>query len=151
MRSRYFSTLLVIFLSLTLSACAAIEAQRKAQEQKQEAFAKHMDIAHIWVTEGDAPQGKPYHVLGEIKYSENVTPETIADAIDAHKMNEKLKQMAYKKYPDDVDAVIKAHSDVSTDGNLVTVTAQAIQYESSADREMMHKMNEGIVASPSGD
>ncbi len=140
--------LLVVFLTVALSACAAIQAQRAAQEEKQQAFVKHMDIAHIWVTEGDPPAGKPYQVLGDLNYTQQISPENIADAIDAHKMNEKLKQMANEKYPDSVDAVIKAHSDVSNDGSLVTVTAQAIQYESSADREAMHKMTEGMIASP---
>jgi len=32
----------------------------------------------------------------------------------------------------------------------VKVSAEAIQYESSTDRAMLHKMNEGMVASPSG-
>lgn len=148
MRSSHPLKVLVILLAVALSACAAVQAQRKAQEEKQQAFVKHIDIAHIWVTEGDAPPGKNYQVLGDINYSEHISPENIAEAIDAHRMNEKLKQMANEKYPDAVDAVIKAHSDVSGDGTLVTVTGQAIQYESSADRAAMHKMNEGMIASP---
>jgi|SRR5271157_2170613 len=141
--------LLAIVLAMGLfSACAAVQAQRAAEAQKKQEFVQHVDIAHIWVTEGDAPPGKPYHVLGDVGYTQTVTPENLGDAIDAHKMNEKLKHMANDKYPDSVDAVIKAHSDVSNDGTLITVNAQAIQYESSADREALHHMNEGMVASP---
>jgi hypothetical protein len=150
MRS-HLSKFILVLLTVSLSACAAIQAQRQAQVAKQQEFQQHVDIAHIWVTEGDAPAGKPYTKLGDIKYTQHINPEDIADAIDAHKMNEKLKAMANAKYPDQVDAIIHTHSDVSNDGTLVTVSAEAIQYESSADREAMHHMNEGIVASPSGD
>jgi len=149
MRSSQLSKLAAVFLSVSLSACAAIQAQRQANEVKQQQFVQHMDIAHIYVTPDDAPAGKPYKVLGDLTYSEKINPENVAEAIDAHKMNERLKSMANTKYPDQVDAVIKAHSDVSSDGTLMTVNAQAIQFESSTDREAMHHMNEGLVASPS--
>jgi len=102
-------------------------------------------MAHIWVTTGTPPPGKPYTVLGDLSYSVPFTP----DAIDAAQMQDKLKKIAFDKYPDTVDAVIKEDSNVSSDGSTVTVTAQAIQYESSVDREALHKMNEGLVASPS--
>ncbi len=133
-------------LAMTLSACEAVEAQRKAEEQKQQVFVQRVDLAHVWVTPGDPGPGKPYNVLGEIKYTEPFTP----DAIDEAKIKDKLKKMAYDKYPDTLDALIKEKSEVSADGNTVTVSAQAIQYESSIDRAMLHKMNEGMVASPSG-
>ena len=58
--------------------------------------------------------------------------------------------MAYAKWPDTLDALVKEKTDVSDDGSTVKVSAQAIQYESSTDRAMLHKMNEGMVASPSG-
>ncbi len=151
MRSSHLLKLMASFLAVTLAACGTIQAERQAQEQKQQQFVQHMDIAHIWVTPDDAPSGKPYKVLGDLEYSEHINPENTADAIDAHRMNERLKQMANDKYPDSVDAVIKAHSDVSDDGTLMTVKGEAIQYESSADREAMHHMNEGMIASPKGD
>ena len=144
MRASYILKFVAVILAVALSACGAIQAQREAQVQKQQVIEKQMDIAHIWVTNGDAPAGKPFQVLGPVTYSEPFTP----DAIDSHKMNSKLKDLALAKYTNDVDAVIKAHSDVSPDGNTVTVTAEAIKFESSADREAMHRMNAGIVASP---
>jgi hypothetical protein len=100
----------------------------------------------VWVTTGEPPAGKPYNKLGELKYTEPFTP----DAIDAAKMQDRLKAMALQKYPDTVDAVIKEDSEVSADGSTVTVSAEAIQYESSTDRNALHHMNEGLVASPSG-
>lgn len=144
MRASYILKFIAVILAVALCACAQIQAQREAQVQKQQTFEKSLDIAHIWVTDGDAPPGKPYQVLGPVTYSEPFSP----DAIDSHKMNNKLKDLALAKYTNDVDAVIKAHSDVSPDGNTVTVTAEAIRYEQSADREAMHKMNEGMIASP---
>jgi hypothetical protein len=146
MRRFQFSKLVVLLLTVSISACAAVQAERQAQEAKKQEFVQRVDISHIWITEGDAPPGKPYQVLGDISYSEPFSP----DAIDAHKMNQRLKDMAYQKYPEDIDALIKVKSDVSSDGSQVTVSAQAIKYEQSADREAMHKMNEGMVASPSG-
>jgi hypothetical protein len=149
MRSSHLSKLLAIGLALGLSACAAIQAQRAAEEQKQQQFVQHMDIAHIFVTPDDAPADKPYKVLGDLTYTQTIDPNNVADAIDAHQMNEKLKAMANEKYPDSVDMVIKAHSDVSDDSTHMTVTGTAIQFDSSTDREAMHHMNEGLVASPS--
>jgi 5,10-methylenetetrahydrofolate reductase len=144
MRSTWWTKLVIALLATTISACAAVQAQRKAEEEKHEAVVHRMDIAHIFVTTGDIPTGKPYQVLGQLEYTEPFS----ADAIDSAKMKEKLKAAAYKKYPDDIDAIIKAHSDVNDAGTEVKVTAQAIKFESSADREAMHKMQEGMVASP---
>ncbi len=133
-------------LAMTLSACEAVEASRKAEEKKQQVFVERVDIAHVWVTPGNPPPGKPYNVLGDVNYTEPFSP----DANDEAKIKDKLKKMAYEKWPDTLDALIQEKSEVSSDGNTVTVSAKAIQYESSVDREMLHKMNEGMVASPSG-
>jgi len=146
MRSLTLAKLVAIGLALNLCACGAIEAQRQAEETKKQEFVKRVDTAHVWVTTGEPPAGKPYTKLGELKYTEPFTP----DAIDASKMQDKLKSMALEKYPDTVDAVIKEDSEVSPDGSTVTVSAEAIQYESSTDRNALHHMNEGLVASPSG-
>jgi hypothetical protein len=147
MSLKSIAKLLLIGLGLTtVSACAAVQAQREAQEQKQQQFVQRVDFAHIYVTPEGPPSGKPYSVLGEVKYSEPFTP----DAINEAKIKDKLKKMAYEKWPDTLDALVEEKSDVSNDGATVTVSAKAIQYESSVDRAMLHKMNEGMVASPSG-
>ena len=146
MRSLTLAKLVAIGLALSLCACGAIEAQRQAEEQKKQEFVHRVDTAHVWVTTGEPPAGKPYTKLGDLKYTEPFTP----DAIDSAKMQDKLKAMALQKYPDTVDAVIKEDSEVSPDGSTVTVSAEAIQYESSTDRNALHHMNEGLVASPSG-
>lgn len=137
----------VIGLALTLSACGMVEAQRQAEQAKKQQFVQRVDIAHIWVTTGTPPPGKPYTVLGPIEYTVPFSP----DAIDSAEMKEKLKKIAYQKWPDTIDAIIKEDSNVSNDGTKVTVTAQAIAYDSTQDREALHHMNEGLVASPSGD
>jgi hypothetical protein len=146
MRSLTLAKLVAIGLALNFCACGAIQAQRQAEEAKKQEFVQRVDTAHVWVTTGEPPPGKPYTKLGELKYTEPFTP----DAIDAAKMQDRLKKMALDKYPDTVDAVIKEDSEVSADGSTVTVSAEAIQYESSTDRNALHKMNEGLVASPSG-
>jgi hypothetical protein len=147
MRSSIWVTLIAVGLAMTLSACGVIEAQRQAEEQKKEQFVHRVDIAHIWVTTGTPPPGKPYKVLGDISYTVPFSP----DAIDSAKMKDKLKDIAYKKWPDEIDAIIKEDSSVSNDGSTVTVTAQGIAYDSTVDRNALHHMNEGLVASPSGD
>ena len=146
MRSLTLAKLVAIGLALNLCACGAIEAQRQAEEAKKQEFVTRVDTAHVWVTTGEPPAGKPYTKLGDLKYTEPFTP----DAIDAAKMQDRLKSMALEKYPDTVDAVIKENSEVSPDGSTVTVSAEAIQYESSTDRNALHHMNEGLVASPTG-
>jgi hypothetical protein len=144
MRSTITLATVFIGLALSLCACNAIEAQRQAQETKQQQFEHRVDTAHVWVTPGPAPSGKPFTVLGDLNYSEPFTP----DAIDTAKTESRLKQMALEKYPDTVDAVVNEKTDVSADGSTVTITAQAIQFESSTDRKLLHKMNEGAVVSP---
>lgn len=144
---KWFGRSLVIGVAaVALSSCAAVQAERQAQEQKQQNFVTRVDIAHIYVTPDDPPSNKPFTVLGDVTYSEPFTP----DAINESKIKEKLKNMAYAKWPDTLDALVKEKSNVSDDGSTVKVSAQAIQYESSTDRNMLHKMNEGMVASPSG-
>ena len=146
MRSLTLAKIVAIGLALNFCACGAIESQRQAEEQKKQEFVHRVDTAHVWVTTGEPPAGKPYTKLGDLKYTEPFTP----DAIDAAKMQDRLKSMALEKYPDTVDAVIKENSEVSPDGSTVTVSAEAIQYESSTDRNALHHMNEGLVASPTG-
>ncbi len=144
MRSSTILKFIVIALALSLSACGLIQEQRQAEQAKKEQFVHRVDMAHIWVTTGTPAAGKPYTVLGDMSYTVPFTP----DAIDASEMREKLKKIAYAKWPDDIDAIIKENSAVSSDGSTVTVTAQAIKYDSSVDREALHHMNEGLVASP---
>jgi hypothetical protein len=129
--------------AVALSSCAAVEAQRAEQQKKQESFVHRLDIAHIFVTPEDPPSNKPFIVLGEVNYSEPFTPE----AINEDRIKGKLKSMAYAKWPDTLDALVKEKSDVSDDGTTVKVSAEAIQYESSTDREKLHNMNNGLVVS----
>jgi hypothetical protein len=144
---KWFGRSLVLgFAVVALSSCAAVQAQREAQQQKQQTFVQHVDIAHIYVTPEDPPANKPFTVLGDVTYTEPFTP----DAINESKIKDKLKSMGYAKWPDTLDALVQEKSDVSDDGTTVKVSAKAIQYESSTDRAMLHKMNEGMVASPSG-
>src|SRR5713226_6315828 len=93
--------LLVLFLSIGVSACGAIEAQRQAQHAKEQEFVHRVDFAHIWVTTDVPASGKPYTVLGELSYTEPFSP----DAIDEEKIKDKLKKMAYEKWPDTIDAI----------------------------------------------
>jgi hypothetical protein len=139
MRTSLAVKLGVMVLALGISSCAAIEAERHAEETKQQELVHRVDVAHIWVTTGTPPPGKPYTVLGEISYTEPFTPEGIEEsAIEA-----KLKKIAMEKWPDTIDAVIKETSQTSDDGSKLTVTAQAIQYESTQDRTALHKMIQG--------
>jgi hypothetical protein len=142
--SGVLKAIFALSLVASVAGCAAVEAQRKEAAQKQQVFVQRVDIAHIWVTNGDAPAGKPYSVLGDLNYSEPFSP----DAIDEDKVRDRLKKMAYEKYPDDIDAIIKEHTDVNDAGTQVTVSAVAIKYDSSTDRTALHKMTEGMVASP---
>ena len=137
---------LLVGLAVTVSACAAVEAQRQAQEQKQQQFVQRVDFAHIYVTPDDPPSNRPFTVLGDVTYNEPFTP----DAINEAKIKDKLKKMAYEKWPDTLDGLYSEKSDVSNDGSTVTVSAKAVQFESSTDRKMLHEMNNGMIASPGG-
>ena len=124
-------SLLIGVTALALSSCAAAEAQRAEEEQrKQQKVVVRFEFAHIYVTPEDPPSNKPFIVLGEVTYSEPFTP----DAINEARIKEKLKTMAYAKWPDTLDALVKEKSDLSDDGTTVKVSAEAIQFESSTDR-----------------
>jgi len=146
MRSSKILRLLAIGLALGLSACGVMEAARQEQVQKQQVFEHRVDMAHIWVTTESPPAGKPYSELGELSYTEPFSP----DAIDEAKISDKLKKMGFDKWPDTIDAIVNENQTVSADGSQISVTAKAIKYDSSVDREALHHMNEGMVASPSG-
>src|SRR5258708_689383 len=68
-------TLLAIGLALGISGCAAVEAARSAEVEKQKSFEHRVDTAHIWVTTQSAPAGKPYSTLGELNYTEPFSPD----------------------------------------------------------------------------
>jgi len=145
MRSSKFLGLVAIVLAFAISGCAAVQAERAAQQQKQQEVRVRMDVAHIWVTT-EAPQaGKPYTKLGDLTYTEPFSP----DVIEESKITARLKKMAMEKWPDDIDAIVDENQTMSPDGSSFTVTAKAIKYDSSVDREALHHMNEGLVASPS--
>jgi len=135
---------MAIVLALGISGCGAVEAERQAQREKQQEVVHRMDVAHIWVTTEAPPAGKPYTTLGDLTYTEPFSP----DAIEESKITDKLKKMAMDKWPDDIDAIVNENQQVSADGTTFTVTAKAIKYDSSVDREALHHMNEGLVASP---
>ena len=143
MRSSKILTLLAIGLSFALSACGAMEAARQEQVQKQQVFEHRVDMAHIWVTTEAPAAGKPYTELGELKYTEPFTP----DAIDEAKISDKLKAMAFAKWPDTIDAIVNEDQTSSADGSQITVTAKAITYDSSVDRNALHHMQDGLTVS----
>ena len=130
---------------MTFCACSSLMSGRQAEEKKRAEMVYVMDHAHVFITPGDIPKGKPYKVLGELKYNEPFSME----AIDSAKVEVRLKAMAVEQYHDTADAVIKANTDVDASGETVIVTGEVIQFETSADREMMHKMwGNGVIVSP---
>lgn len=145
MWSKFQVSLIAVSMALVFCGCAAVQAEREAEAKKQEQFVHRVDFAHVWVTPGEPGPAKAYTVLGKLKYTVPFSP----DAIDAHEEADKLKKIAYAKWPDKLDAIINEQETVSDDASTVTVTADAIQYDSSTDREALHNMNNGIVVSPS--
>ena len=146
MGSSKILTLLAIGLALASSGCAAVDAARSERVEKQMAFEHRVDTAHVWVTTGAPPAGKPYSTLGELSYTEPFSP----DAIDEAKISDKLKKIALEKWPDMIDAIVNENQTVSADGSQITVTGKAIQYDSSVDRAALHHLNDDLVASPNG-
>jgi len=120
-----------------------MEAARQEQAQKQQVFEQRVDKAHIWVTTEAPGAGKPYTELGELKYTEPFTP----DAIDEAKISDKLKAMALAKWPDTIDAIVNEDQTTSADGSQITVTAKAIKYDSSVDRDKLRHMQDSLTVS----
>jgi hypothetical protein len=146
--ARWAATLLIVMAAANFCACSLLMADRKAEEEHHRQMVKTMDTAHIFVTTGDLPKTKPkpYRVLGNLRYTEPFSPDTI----DKDRIERKLKAMALATYPNEADAVIKVKSDVDFSGpkDTVVVSGEVIQFESSADRAMMHSMWENMVVSP---
>jgi hypothetical protein len=114
--------LVAVWLALGISGCAAVDAARSAEVEKQKSFEQRIDTAHIWVTTQAPSAGKPYSTLGELSYTELFSPE----AIDEAKISDKLKKIALQKWPDTIDAIVDENQTVSTDGSQITVTGKAI-------------------------
>ena len=144
MRSSKILTLLAIGLSLGISACGAMEAARQEQVQKQQVFEHRVDMAHIFVTTEGPQAGKPYSDLGDLTYTEPFSP----DAIDDAKISGKLKAMAFAKWPETIDAIVNENQTVSPDGSQITVTAKAIKFDTSVDRNALRHMQDNAVVSP---
>jgi len=139
----YISSFLICLAATNLCACFLIAA-READEKHHAQMVNVMDNAHVFITPDDIPKGKPYKVLGDLKYTEPFS----TDVIDSAKIEVRLKAMALEKYHGEADAVIKANVDVDASGENAIVTGEVIQFETSADRELMHKMWEGMIVSP---
>jgi hypothetical protein len=123
------SRVIVALLAIGLCACSSVTATFDSQSAGHEDMVQSREGANIFVTSADIPAGKRYKVLGILRYSEAFS----ADSLDQHRMKEKLKAMASERYHDDVDAVIKAHSDANDSGTTITVTAEAIKFETLLD------------------
>lgn len=138
--------LLIGVIAAGCCSCAALMASRQANEEKRHQMVQVMDNAHVFVTTGDLPKNKPYTVLGNLKYTEPYSP----DAADKDLIERRLKAMALADYHDRADAVIKVNSDVEASGETetLTVTAEVVQFDSSADRAMMHDLWDNLVVSP---
>jgi hypothetical protein len=141
MRSSKILTWVAIGLALWISGCAAA---REQEVQKQQVFEHRVDMAHIYVTTEGPPAGKPYSELGDLTYTEPFSP----DAIDEAKISDKLKTMAFAKWPDEIDAIVNEDQTTSADGSQIKVTAKAIKFDSSVDRNALHHMNDQGVVSP---
>ena len=50
--------------------------------------------------------------------------------------------MAFAKWPDTIDAIVNEDQTTSADGSQITVTAKAIKFDSSVDRDALHHMND---------
>jgi hypothetical protein len=140
------SRLLIGLLATTFCACSALLSDRRAQEEKHRQMVHRMDEARIFVTPGDLPPTKPSQVLGQLKFSEPFPP----DAMDTHRIQEKLKDLALARYPERADAVIKAKSEVEASGDsaTLTVTGEVVQLDSSPDRKLMYNLWEDMYHYP---
>ncbi|MGH7866001.1 MAG: hypothetical protein ACREQB_13500 [Candidatus Binataceae bacterium] len=144
MRNTYLVSVLSVAIATMAGGCGVIQAQREAHQQELAKFGTRVDKASIFVTQTGPNPGKTFEKLGDVKYDLPFSP----DAIDSAQQKQTLKNMAYEKWPDNIDAVVNWRSELSDDGNQVSVSGEAIQYESSADRSARRKMSEGLVASP---
>jgi hypothetical protein len=139
----YISSILICLAATNVCSCFLIAA-READEKHHAQMVSVMDNAHVFITPDVIPKGKPYKVLGDLSYSEPFS----TDVIDSAKIEVRLKAMALEQYHGEADAVIKANVDVDASGENAIVTGEAIQFETSADRDLMHHMWEGMIVSP---
>ena len=143
---RFVSAMAIDVVAISLWSCSWMASVQQTREVQRQEVIHRMDTAHVYVTLDDHPKDKPYKVLGEIKYSAPFDGE-----LDQLEINRHLKELALATYPDQADAVIKVNDDVQTpNGTTGTViaTGQVVQFDTSADRKILHNMTDQIVASP---
>ncbi len=117
----WYLKMLAVVLTLTISACAAMEEQEQQRETQIKAAEVSMDLNHIFIQAGDTPE--VHDVLGKLEYTEPVT----ADSIEETTQDDKLRKLAMDRYPEDVDGIIDVHRDVDDSGTQVTVSGTAIR------------------------
>jgi hypothetical protein len=121
---RHFSPVAAFMaaLAVALAGCQAYQQQQQVLSQEQIQQGNTMlDRQRILMSTGGIDD--PYQKLGELSYTEPLSP----DAIDSTHINQKLREMAIAKWGRQVDAVIHISSKVGADATTMTVSGEAVQ------------------------
>jgi len=102
-----------------------MQSAQASNQHKIQEFEHRVDYSHIWVTPYEPPKGKLYAVLGELSYRDSVNADSISEA----NITERLKKLAFARWPDSIDAIINEKQVISADGTQILVTGTAIKYE----------------------
>lgn len=112
---------IVLIAALGAAGCQAYEQQQKATQENIQKGDVILDQGRILMSTGGFKL--PYRKLGELTYSEPLSP----DAIEGPHINQRLREMAIAKWGREVDAIIHINSKVGANASTVTVTAEAIR------------------------
>lgn len=107
---------------LGIAGCQAYQQQQGVLSQQQiQQGNVILDRQRVLMSTGGIDD--PYQKLGELSYTEPLSP----DAIDSAHINQRLREMAIARWGRQVDAVIHIGSKVGDDAKTMTVTGVAVE------------------------
>lgn len=106
---------------LGVGGCQAYQQQQQATQQRIQQGNIILDRQRVLMSTGGIDD--PHRTLGELTYTEPLSP----DSIDSTRINQKLREMAIAKWGRQVDAIIHINSKVGADATTMTVTGEAVE------------------------
>jgi len=132
--------LLAIGLAFALSACGAREAARQEASSKQQVFEHRVDMAHIWVTTEAPGAGKPFTELGQLTIHRAVLRPTRSTKRRSATAERRWRS---RNGPTRLTRSSTRIRQLRPTARRITVTAKAIKYDSSVDREAFASYERG--------
>lgn len=122
-KTPFTAAIIYMVIAVSLIAGSLVRDKRDADRERMMEFLGRPEIARIVMTERDAPARANYRTLGEVEYSEKLARHSQ----EWMRIEEKLKTIAFARWPGAVDAIVAVRSQTYGDGE-VKISGKAIKY-----------------------